>query len=336
MLFDLERATAPPPPAGSATGRHVFVAGLARAGTTALTRAIHGSGGVRLAHLPRHAVRGRAEPVGAAGRPLAAGDGPDRTGARRRGDGRLRQPGGAGGAVLARLLRRGLHPADALVPARGGPRDARALPGLRGPCPRPPRPRPLPRQEQQQPPAPGRAPAGVPAGRRPGAVPRARGPGALAAAAACALRHQRRPVRARLHDLAGPSRVRPGPSALRHRRRPAGRDRRRASTTGCVLWLSVHHHLLARAEAGGAAMVPVAYEDLCAGDGLAWRAAVPPHRHRAPGPAPSPPRAGAGAGRRARSCAAMPRRSTARCWRCRWDRRLGLPPVDLQRERAVA
>lgn len=44
MLFDLESATAPPPPAGADAGRHVFVAGLARAGTTALTRAIHASG----------------------------------------------------------------------------------------------------------------------------------------------------------------------------------------------------------------------------------------------------------------------------------------------------
>ncbi len=44
MQFDLERATAPLPPAGAEEGRHVFVAGLARAGTTALTRAIHASG----------------------------------------------------------------------------------------------------------------------------------------------------------------------------------------------------------------------------------------------------------------------------------------------------
>ena len=38
------------------------------------------------------------------------------------------------------------------------------------------------------------------------------------------------------------------------------------------MWISVHRHLLAAAEAGGAAIVPVAYEDLCAGDGMVWHA----------------------------------------------------------------
>lgn len=45
LLFDIETATARKPPAVAAEGRHVFVSGLARAGTTVLMRAIHGSGG---------------------------------------------------------------------------------------------------------------------------------------------------------------------------------------------------------------------------------------------------------------------------------------------------
>jgi Sulfotransferase family len=44
LLFDLERATAPAPPTDVVVGRHVFVVGLARAGTTVLMRAIHESG----------------------------------------------------------------------------------------------------------------------------------------------------------------------------------------------------------------------------------------------------------------------------------------------------
>lgn len=44
MLFDIENATAAKPPAGAEEGRHVFVVGLARAGTTVLMRAIHESG----------------------------------------------------------------------------------------------------------------------------------------------------------------------------------------------------------------------------------------------------------------------------------------------------
>jgi hypothetical protein len=44
LLFDLECATAPASPADAVEGRHVFVVGLARAGTTVLMRAIHESG----------------------------------------------------------------------------------------------------------------------------------------------------------------------------------------------------------------------------------------------------------------------------------------------------
>ncbi|MEM9045688.1 MAG: sulfotransferase [Pseudomonadota bacterium] len=43
-LFDLEKATAPSAPKAIDEGRHVFVVGLARAGTTVLLRAIHDSG----------------------------------------------------------------------------------------------------------------------------------------------------------------------------------------------------------------------------------------------------------------------------------------------------
>ena len=44
LLFDIEKGLAPEPPAGAAEGRHIFVTGLARAGTTILMRAIHESG----------------------------------------------------------------------------------------------------------------------------------------------------------------------------------------------------------------------------------------------------------------------------------------------------
>lgn len=44
LLFDLESATAPKPPASAEMGQHVFVVGLARAGTTVLMRAIYDSG----------------------------------------------------------------------------------------------------------------------------------------------------------------------------------------------------------------------------------------------------------------------------------------------------
>ena len=44
LLFDLESGLAPAPPADAGEGRHIFVAGLARAGTTILMRAIHDSG----------------------------------------------------------------------------------------------------------------------------------------------------------------------------------------------------------------------------------------------------------------------------------------------------
>jgi hypothetical protein len=43
LLFDIECATAPPVLAGAAEGRHVYVVGLARAGSTVLMRAIHDS-----------------------------------------------------------------------------------------------------------------------------------------------------------------------------------------------------------------------------------------------------------------------------------------------------
>lgn len=44
LLYQLECSSAPPPPADPVEGRHVFVAGLARAGTTVLMRAIYESG----------------------------------------------------------------------------------------------------------------------------------------------------------------------------------------------------------------------------------------------------------------------------------------------------
>lgn len=45
LLLDLEHASAPKPPDGALHGQHIFVAGLARAGTTVLMRAIYESGG---------------------------------------------------------------------------------------------------------------------------------------------------------------------------------------------------------------------------------------------------------------------------------------------------
>ena len=47
MSFDIDQAMAKPDLAEATLGRHVFVAGLARAGTTALMRAIHDSGAFR-------------------------------------------------------------------------------------------------------------------------------------------------------------------------------------------------------------------------------------------------------------------------------------------------
>ena len=47
MLFDIDQAISKPDAAATALGRHVFVAGLARAGTTILMRRLHSTGAFR-------------------------------------------------------------------------------------------------------------------------------------------------------------------------------------------------------------------------------------------------------------------------------------------------
>ena len=92
-------------PAGITGRQHVFVTGLARAGTTVLMRRFHASGLVPVAHLPRHAVRAGAQLLAAGIGRVPQGDRERRTSTRRPGAGGRRQPGKPRRSVLAGVSR---------------------------------------------------------------------------------------------------------------------------------------------------------------------------------------------------------------------------------------
>ena len=109
LSFDLDQGSAKPDAAATAQGRHVFVSGLARAGTTILMRRLHDTGQFRsLTYRDMPFVSGP-EPVVQAARLQSLGRG-HRARPWRPDQGQYRQPRKPGRGVLAHLRRRGLYP----------------------------------------------------------------------------------------------------------------------------------------------------------------------------------------------------------------------------------
>jgi hypothetical protein len=333
MLFDLERATAPPPPAGAGDGRHVVVAGLARAGTTALTRAIHGSG--TFASLTYRDMPFIAAPnlwarlTGHSRREMARTE-------RAHGDGVMvdfDSPEALEEPFWRAFCGEAYIRPDALVPHAVDPETCeRYRAFVAHVLARHGRARYLAKNNNSL----LRLDALLETFPQAVVLVPFRDP--LAQARSLQRQHER-------FATSGDPFVRDYMTWLVHHE--FGQDHRPFVIDGVrpagspeiidywlSLWLSVHHHLLARAEAGDAAIVPVAYEDLCAGDGIAWRALC-----NRIGIAP-----GTGAFTAAKlvpALAASPelRRDAEALYGALLalsHRRLGLPLLDLQRERAVA